>query len=136
MEQLPRKLAAVFYADVADYSRLTGADEDSTHRRLSEYLDRVTDTIGRHHGKVVHYAGDAVLAEFATATSALESAIAVQNELSMRNRNLPDESKLRFRIGINLGEVIEDRGDIYGNDVNVAARLEGLADAGGVCISS
>jgi len=134
-EQLPRKLAAILYADVADYSRLTGENEDSTHRRLSEYLDLITDTISQHRGKVVHYAGDAILADFSTATNSLECATAIQNDLSKRNQNLPDESKLQFRIGINLGEVIEDRGDIYGNDVNVAARLESLADAGGVCIS-
>jgi adenylate cyclase len=134
-EQLPRKLAAVLYADVADYSRLTGEDEDSTHRRLSEYLDLLTDSIGLHKGRVVHFAGDAVLADFNTATSALECAIEAQKQISARNQGLSEDSKLRFRIGINLGEVIEDRGDIYGNDVNVAARLESLADAGGICIS-
>ena len=133
--KLPRKLAAILYADVADYSRLTGEDEDSTHRRLSVYLDLVSETINHHEGKVVHYAGDAILADFGTVTGALECATTIQNDLSKRNQELPDESKLQFRIGINLGEVIEDRGDIYGNDVNVAARLESLADAGGVCIS-
>ena len=134
-DKLPRKLAAILYADVADYSRLTGDDEDSTHRRLSVYLDLVSETINQHEGKVAHYAGDAILADFGTVTSALECATTIQNDLSKRNQELPDESKLQFRIGINLGEVIEDRGDIYGNDVNVAARLESLADAGGVCIS-
>ena len=133
--QLPRKLAAILYADVADYSRLTGEDEETTHRRLSEYLDLVTNSISQHQGKVVHYAGDAILADFSTVTGALECATSIQNDLSKRNQALPDESKLQFRIGINLGEVIEDRGDIYGNDVNIAARLESLADAGGVCIS-
>jgi adenylate cyclase len=134
-DQLPRKLAAVLYADVAGYSRLTGEDEDATHRRLSEYLDLVSDSIGRHQGKVIHYAGDAVLADFCTVTSALECATSIQNDLSNRNQDLPDERKIQFRIGINLGEVIVDRDDIYGNDVNVAARLESLADAGGICIS-
>jgi adenylate cyclase len=134
-DQLPRKLAAILYADVADYSRLTGEDEDATHRRLSEYLDLLSDSIGQHKGKVVHYAGDAILADFGTVTSALACAISIQNSLSDQNQDLPDESKVQFRIGINLGEVIEDRGDIYGNDVNIAARLESLADAGGVCIS-
>ena len=133
--QLPRKLAAIMYADVADYSRLTGEDEDATHRRLSEYLDLITDSIDQHQGKVVHYAGDAILADFATVSSALECATSIQNNLSAQNLELSDESKLQFRIGINLGEVIEDRGDIYGNDVNIAARLESLADVGGVCIS-
>jgi len=134
-DQLPRKLAAILYADVADYSRLTGDDEDTTHRRLSKYLDLLSDSIDQNKGKVVHYAGDAILADFGTVTSALECAISIQNSLSDQNRDLPDESKVQFRVGINLGEVIEDRGDIYGNDVNIAARLESLADAGGVCIS-
>ena len=135
IDQLSRKLAAILYADVADYSRLTGDDEDATHRRLSEYLDLLSDSIDQYKGNVVHYAGDAVLADFGSVTNALECAASIQNDLSDRNQDLPDESKVQFRIGINLGEVIEDRGDIYGNDVNIAARLECLADAGGVCIS-
>jgi len=134
-DHLPRKLAAIFYADVAGYSRLTGEDENATHRCLGEYLDLVSDSIDQHQGKVVHYAGDAVLADFSSVTSALECATSIQTELSERNRDLSDERKIQFRIGINLGEVIVDRDDIYGNDVNVAARLEGLADAGGICIS-
>ena len=134
-DKLPRKLAAILYADVADYSRLTGEDEDTTHRRLSEYLDFISTSIDQHEGTVVHYAGDAVLADFSTVTNALECATSIQSDLSSRNLDLPDERKVRFRIGINLGEVIVDRGDIYGNDVNIAARLEGLADAGGVCVS-
>ncbi len=134
-DYLPRKLAAVLYADVAGYSRLTGEDENATHRRLSEYLDMVSDSIDRHQGTVIHYAGDAVLADFGTVISALECATDIQNDLSNRNQDLPDERKIQFRIGINLGEVIVDRDDIYGNDVNVAARLESLADAGGICIS-
>ncbi|MDH3636147.1 MAG: tetratricopeptide repeat protein [Gammaproteobacteria bacterium] len=134
-DKLPRKLAAILYADVADYSRLTGEDEDTTHRRLSEYLDLASNSIGHHQGKVVHYAGDAVLADFSTVTNALECATSIQNDLSNRNQDLPDERKIQFRIGINLGEVIVDRDDIYGNDVNVAARLESLADVGGICIS-
>lgn len=134
-EPLARKLAAILYADVADYSRLTGEDEDATHRRLSEYLDLVSNSISQHSGEVVHYAGDAVLADFSSVTSAVECATSVQSDLSQRNRDLPDDRKIQFRIGINLGEVIVDRDDIYGNDVNVAARLESLADAGGICIS-
>ena len=134
-DRLPRKLAAILYADVADYSRLTGEDEDATHRRLSEYLNRVSNSISKHQGKVVHYAGDAVLADFSTVTNALECATSIQNDLSNRNQDLPSERKIQFRIGINLGEVIVDRDDIYGNDVNIAARLESLADAGGICIS-
>ena len=133
--RLPRKLAAILYADVAGYSRLTGEDEDETHHRLSEYLDLFSDLVAQHQGTVVHYAGDAVLAEFSTATDALQCASAIQNDLSDRNQPLPDTRRVYFRIGINLGEVIVDRGDIYGDGVNVAARLESLADPGGICIS-
>ena len=132
---MARKLAAIFYADVADYSRLTGDDEEATHRHLSQYLDILSNLISEYGGRVVHYAGDAVLADFGTVTQAVEAATNIQNNLFERNKDLPLDRKVNFRIGINLGEVIEDRGDIYGNDVNVAARLESLADPGGVCIS-
>jgi class 3 adenylate cyclase len=136
MEQrLPRKLAAILYADVAGYSRLTGDDEDATHRTLSEYLDLVSSIIENHRGQIMHYAGDAVLARFDAVLDALTSAVAVQTELSSRNESLPDERRVRFRIGVNLGDVIEDRGDIYGDGVNVAARLEALAEPGGICVS-
>lgn len=134
-ERLPRKLAAILYADVAGYSRLTGEDEEGTHRRLSTYLDTITETIRNHSGQVVHYAGDAVLADFSTVTDALGCATAVQHELENRNRDLPQARRVRFRIGVNLGEVIVDRNDIYGEGVNVAARLEALADPGGICVS-
>ncbi len=134
-ERLPRRLAAILYADVAGYSRLTGEDEDSTHHRLSEYLDLISSTVEGHRGRVMHYAGDAVLAMFEAVVDALSGAVAIQNELQTRNRDLPDERKVQFRIGVNLGDVIEDRGDIYGDGVNVAARLETLADPGGICIS-
>ena len=134
-ERLPRKLAAILYADVAGYSRLTGEDEDATHRTLSEYLDLIASTIESHRGQVMHYAGDAVLAQFTAVLDALLSAVAIQNELQTRNETLPDERKVKFRIGVNSGDVIEDRGDIYGDGVNVAARLESLAEPGGICIS-
>ncbi len=136
MEQrLPRKLAAILYADVAGYSRLTCADEEGTHRRLSEYLDFFSASIEEHLGKVVHYAGDAVLADFGTVSDALSCATAVQRCLAERNKNLPEDCRVQFRVGVNLGEVITDRDDIYGEGVNVAARLESLAEAGGICIS-
>ncbi len=134
-ERLPRKLAAILYADVAGYSRLTGEDEDATHRTLRDYLDLIAATIDAHRGQVMHYAGDAVLAQFGAVLDSLSSAVAIQNELQTRNESLPDERKVRFRIGVNLGDVIEDRGDIYGDGVNVAARLEALAEPGAVCIS-
>ena len=117
-ERLPRKLAAILYADVAGYSRLTGDDEDATHRRLRDYLDLIAQTIDNHHGQVMHYAGDAVLAKFDAVVDALSSATSIQNELKDRNQDLPDERKVQFRVGVNLGDVIEDRGDIYGDGVN------------------
>ena len=134
-DHLPRKLAAIFYADVAGYSRLTGEDEDSTHHRLRQSLDLMSAAIEQHAGRVVHYAGDAVLAEFSTISSALECAVIVQDSLKKQNEQLPEERRLLYRMGLNIGEVIEDRGDIYGEGVNVAARLEALADPGGICIS-
>jgi TolB-like protein len=132
---LPRKLAAILYADVAGYSRLMGEDEDATHRRLDEYLNLIAATVEGHRGRVMHYAGDAVLAQFSAVLDALSTAVAIQNELQVQNATLPHERQLRFRIGINLGDVIEDRGDIYGDGVNIAARLEALAQPGSICIS-
>ncbi len=134
-DHLPRKLAAILYADVAGYSRLTGKDEDTTHRRLSECLDLIADQVARHGGQVMHYAGDAVLAMFDAVTDALLCAAQIQRSLQTHNNDVPDEQKVQFRIGVNLGDVIEDRGDIYGDGVNVAARLESLAEPGGICIS-
>ena len=121
-DRLPRKLAAILYADVAEYSRLTGDDEDATHRTLSEYLDLIAQTIESDRGQVMHYAGDAVLAKFDAVVNAISSAVSIQKLLAERNEDLTDERKVQFRIGVNLGDVIEDRGDIYGDGVNVAAR--------------
>jgi len=134
-ELLPRKLAAILYADVAGYSRLTGDDEDATHRVLSEYLDLIAGSITSHRGQVMHYAGDAVLAMFEAVVDAASCAADIQSQLTERNSNLPEERMVEFRIGLNLGDVIEDRDDIYGDGVNVAARLESLAEPGGICIS-
>ncbi len=134
-ERLPRKLAAILYADVADYSRLTGEDEDSTHRTLGEYLDLITTTVDSHRGEVMHYAGDAVLARFQAVVDAVSSATDIQTQLAALNEGLPDEREVRLRIGVHLGDVIEDRGDIYGDGVNIAARLESLAHPGGICVS-
>jgi adenylate cyclase len=134
-DRLPRRLAAILYADVAGYSRLTGADEDATHRRLSEQLDLVTGQVERHGGRVMHFAGDAVLAMFEAVVDALLCAAHIQRSLETVNADLPDERKVQFRIGVNVGDVIEDRDDIYGDGVNVAARLESLANPGGICIS-
>ncbi len=133
-ERLPRKLAAILYADVAGYSRLTGEDKDATHRRLRDYLDLIAKTIEEHHGQVMHYAGDAVLAKHDAVVDALSSAVAIQGELKNQNADLPDERKVQFRVGVNLGDVIEDRGDIYGDGVNVAARLATTGGRTGVKI--
>ncbi|MDA9981796.1 adenylate/guanylate cyclase domain-containing protein [Gammaproteobacteria bacterium] len=134
-DRLPRKLAAILYADVAGYSQLTGEDEDTTHRTLSAYLDLVASTIDTHRGQVMHYAGDAVLAKFDAVIDAMSAAVSIQNEIKTHNEAVPDERNVQFRIGVNSGDVIEDRGDIYGDGVNVAARLESLAEPGGICIS-
>jgi len=134
-DRLPRKLTAILYADVAGYSRLTGDDEDATHRTLSEYLDLVSDVIASHRGKIMHYAGDAVLARFDAVLDAVSSAIDIQRQLKDRNADLADERIVQFRIGVNLADVIEDREDIYGDGVNIAARLESLAEPSGICIS-
>jgi TolB-like protein/class 3 adenylate cyclase len=134
-KRLPRKLAAILYADVVEYSRLTGEDEDATHRTLSEYLDQIANTVEIYNGSVMHYAGDAVLARFEAVVDVLSCAAQIQLSLEARNLELPTERNVRFRMGVNLGDVIEDRGDIYGDGVNVAARLESLAETGGICIS-
>ncbi len=132
-----QKLAAILYADVAGYSRLVGEDEHGTHRILSSSLDLFTASIERHGGTVVHFAGDAILADFRTVADALTCAVSVQRDIEVRNHGTPDDRKLAFRVGINLGDVLvdSDRDEIYGDGVNVAARLESLADPGGICIS-
>ena len=135
-ENVIRKLAAILYADVAGYSRLTGVDEIGTHRQLSVSLDLMTDRIRNSGGRVVHYAGDAVLASFESIVAATNCAIGIQRAISAQCEDLAEDRRLLYRIGINLGEVIVDRDDIYGEDVNVAARLESLADPGGICVSA
>jgi TolB-like protein/class 3 adenylate cyclase/rhodanese-related sulfurtransferase len=134
-ESLPRKLAAIVHADVAGYSRLAGEDEDATHRRLKESLDLISSTVASYHGRVINCSGDAALAMFEAVVDAVSCAVAVQHDLAILNQDVPDNRKVLFRIGINLGDVIEDGGDIFGDGVNVAARLEGLAEPGGICVS-
>ena len=134
-DRVERKLTAILYTDVAGYSRLTGQDEEGTHHRLSEFLDTITAFIEHRKGKVLHYAGDAVLAEFASVVNALSCAAEIQRDLAQRNEGVPEDRRMEFRIGINLGDVIVDRQEIYGDGVNVAARLESLAESGGICIS-
>ncbi|MDH5749341.1 MAG: adenylate/guanylate cyclase domain-containing protein [Rhodospirillales bacterium] len=134
-EKVARKLAAILYADVAGYSRLTGEDEVGTHKTLKAYLGVFTATIEQHGGRIVHFAGDAVLAEFSSVVDALTCAVSVQRALNSRNQPLKESQKLQFRVGINLGEVIFDDDEIYGDGVNIAARLESLADPGGIYVS-
>lgn len=118
-DRLPRKLVAILYADVAGYSRLTGQDEDSTHRTLSEYLDLISARVTAHNGHVMHFAGDAVLARFDAIIDALSSAFEFQREIAGRNEALDEDRRVYFRVGVNLGDVIEDRGDIYGDGVRL-----------------
>jgi class 3 adenylate cyclase/TolB-like protein/Tfp pilus assembly protein PilF len=134
-ERLPRRLAAILYADIAGYSRVTGSDEDGTHQTLSQHLDRVSGAVRTHRGRVMHYAGDAALAVFDAVVDALTCAMEIQRDVAAANSTLPKPRRIEFRIGVNLGDVIEDRGDVYGNGVNVAARLASLAEPGGVCVS-
>ena len=131
-----RKLTAILYADVVGYSRLTENDELGTHKRVMDALDFATETIESGEGNVLRYAGDAILAEFSSAIAAVNTATTIQIELDKRNDGTPQDSKVEIRIGVNLGEVIEDRGEIYGEGVNLAARLEAAASPGGVCISA
>lgn len=133
--QLTRKTAGIFYADIVEYSRLTEEDEEGTHIRLVESMKTMEVLIDTNQGRVAHLAGDAVLAEFRDAESALRCAINVQLAAREWNANLARRSQIRFRIGVNFGQVISDRGDIYGKAVNLAARLEGLACSGGICVS-
>jgi adenylate cyclase len=132
---IERKLAAILSADVQGFSRLMGADEEATLRTLQAYRE-VTDTlIQQHRGRIVGTAGDSVLAEFASVVDAVQCAVAIQHELKRRNAEVPAQRRMEFRIGINLGDVMVDGEQIYGDGVNIAARLQALAEAGGVCIS-
>ena len=135
-EPINRKLAAVFYADIAGYSRLTRQDEAGTHQQVMSTLDCVSEAITNGGGTVLRYAGDAILAEFLSVVAAIEVAVSIQQELSKRNSDKADDDKVQIRIGINLGDVMQDRGEIFGDGVNLAARLETAAHPGGVCISS
>ncbi len=135
-ETYKRKLTAIFSADVKGYSRLMGEDELATVAVLKEYRQVIAEYINRYQGRVIDSPGDNLLAEFASVVNAVECALAVQEEIKNRNTEVPKERRMEFRIGVNLGDVIQDKERIYGDGVNIAARLEGLANAGEVWISS
>ncbi len=134
-EGLKRKLAAILSADVKEYSRLMREDETATIRTLTAYREVMTTLIKQHHGRVVDTVGDNLLAEFASVVDAVQGAVAIQKELKTRNAQVPESRKMLFRIGINLGDLVVEGDRIYGDGVNIAARLEALADPGGICIS-
>jgi len=131
-----RRLAAILAADVAGYSRLMGADEEVTHERLkAHHRDLVEPKIGEHSGRIVNTAGDGLLAEFASVVDAVRCATELQRAMIDREAGVPEDRRIRFRVGINLGDVIVEDDDIFGDGVNVAARLEALAEPGGICLS-
>jgi adenylate cyclase len=134
-EGFRRKLTTMFSADVAGYSRLMGEDEAATVKTLTTYRSIMMELIKQHRGRVVDSPGDNLLAEFTSVVDAVQCAVAVQKEFQARNAELPEDRRMAFRIGINLGDVIEEGDRIYGDGLNIAARLEGLADPGGICIS-
>jgi adenylate cyclase len=120
-DAVSRKLTAILYADVVGYSRLTEADELGAHRRVMSALDFATESIKASGGTVLRYAGDAILAEFPSVVATANASVAIQNELHARNKDIPEKQRVSLRIGINLGEVLEDRGEIFGDGVNLAA---------------
>jgi adenylate cyclase len=131
-----RRLAAILAADVAGYSRLMGADEEGTHERLKAHRRELVDPkIGEHSGRIVKTTGDGMLVEFPSVVDAVRCAAALQRAMVDREAAIPEDLRIRYRIGINLGDVIVDGDDIFGDGVNVAARLEALAEPGGICIS-
>jgi len=134
---LERRLAAIFATDVVGYSRLTEADEEDTHGRLKACWNEVIDpTIERHRGRVVKNTGDGALVEFGSVVDAVRCAIEVQRIMAVRNTAVPPDRRIEFRVGINVGDIIVEPDDIYGDGVNVAARLESLAAPGGICVSA
>src|SRR5438094_8612185 len=128
-----RRLAAILAADVAGYSRLMGADEEGTHERLKAHIGQLIDPkIKEHKGRTVKNTGDGLLAEFASVVDAVRCAAEIQRRMTNRERKVPEEQRIRIRIGVNLGDVIVEEHDIFGDGVNVAARLEAVAEPGGI----
>jgi class 3 adenylate cyclase len=134
-ERVQRRLTAILAADVAGYSRLMGLDEAGTARTLHEHRAAVDPTVARYGGRIVKTTGDGLLLEFPSIVAAVDCAVAVQNLMRERNSDVPEERRMLFRIGINLGDVLIDGNDILGDGVNIAARLEGVAEPGGICVS-
>ena len=131
-----RKLSAILAADVTGYSRLMGADEEATLARLKEHRRELLDPkIKEHRGRIVKTTGDGMLVEFASVVDAVRCAVEAQRGMAERNAETPEEKRIEFRIGINVGDIIIDGDDIFGDGVNVASRLEGLAEPGGICVS-
>jgi len=134
-ERLERKLAAILHADVQGYSRLLGEDEVTTLRTVASHLALMRSLVEQHGGRAVGSRGDSLLAEFPSVVDAVQCAVEMQHELTVHNAEVPLDRRVEFRIGINLGEVVVEGEEIYGEGVNIAVRLEGLADAGGICLS-
>jgi TolB-like protein/class 3 adenylate cyclase len=134
-DKIKRKLTAILSADVKGYSRLMGEDEEWTLRTLNAYKEVMRSLVQQHRGRVISSPGDNVLAEFASVVDAVQCGVEIQQVLRAKNALLPENRRVQFRIGINLGDVIEEGDSIYGDGVNIAARMEGLAQAGGICIS-
>src|SRR5438128_1251450 len=135
-ERVERRLAAVLAADVAGYSRLMGADEEGTHAALTALRREVSEPkIAEHRGRIVKTTGDGLLAEFASVVDAVRCAVEMQREMAERNVDVLADRRIEFRISINLGDIIIEDGDIFGDGVNVAARIEALAEPGGICVS-
>jgi adenylate cyclase len=132
---LERKLIAIFAADIEGYSRLMSIDEEGTLATLSAHRTITDALINEHAGRICNTAGDSILAEFASVFAAVDCAVRIQTDLAEANEALDEDKRMRFRIGINVGDVMVKNGDIFGDGVNIAARLEGLAEAGGICIS-
>src|SRR6202521_5209486 len=136
-ERIERRLTAILAADVAGYSRLIGEDEEGTLAALKALRRELIDPgIAEHKGRIVKTTGDGLLVEFASVVDALRCAAAVQRAMAERNAAIPAERRLEFRIGIHQGDIVVEDGDIFGDGVNVAARLEGLAEPGGICVSA
>jgi len=135
VQPIERKLAAIFAADVAGYSRLMGQDEVETMRTLTEHREVMDSLIAQHRGRIANTAGDSVLAEFPSVVDAVKCAAEVQEALREKNEGVPEDRQLRFRIGVHVGDVMVRGADLLGDGVNVAARLQALAEPGGVCIS-